>query len=127
MSTLIGYGKRIVVVLGLVVLALLVMDFNSRMAELHRLTVQEERLGVEATAQKQTQEALETEVAYATSPAAVDGVLREEGHQALPGDTVVIIVTEAGAAAAPATAPPSTPEPISNWDMWLALIFGQSP
>ena len=59
------------IVVGIAVLVLLVMDFNSRMSELRRLSTERDRTSTTITALASTRVYLETQVAYATSEPAV--------------------------------------------------------
>ncbi len=61
--------RNILIVLGLFVAVVLLIDFNRRMEELNRLTTKLEAVRAEGTTVMQTQAALVTQVAYATSDA----------------------------------------------------------
>jgi hypothetical protein len=108
--------------LVLVVLALLVMEFNNRTGELHRLERERERALTRLEEQQGTQQSLEGAIAYATSDRAVDEYAREYGKQSQPGDQVVVIL--------PGEATP-TPEPLpaqssvekTNLEGWWDLFF----
>ena len=66
------WGKRILVMIGLMVMVLLVTDFNSRMAELTRLQAQETQEIQRRQNLFATQNVLETQIGYANSDAAVE-------------------------------------------------------
>lgn len=117
--------QRILIFIVLIVVLALVMDFNTRMDELTRLQNQAATVQAQATAIRVTQHALETQVAYATSPAAVEKWAREQAHMAQPGDQVVVPLAQPGVQP-PATA---TPQPkfanLTKWDVWMELLFGK--
>jgi cell division protein FtsB len=114
--------KYALFVIGLIVLVLLVMDFNNRMAELRRLSDKKEEVAVEATGLIQTQVHLETRIALATSDDAVLEFAYEEGNLIREGDVLVVPLELPGATAVPTVIPLPTPTPESNWEIWLALF-----
>jgi hypothetical protein len=107
----------------LAVMALLIIDFNSRMGEWRRLSLQKEGVAIQATGMVETQSLLETRIAYATSPAGVMEWAYQDGHWVREGDHLVAPIE------APGGVPESTPTPvviprvISNWQLWLSLFF----
>ena len=116
--------KSVLLVVVIAVLALLVMDFNSRMADLRRLTAQREDVRFVATQIAATKTALEAQIAYATSEAAVANWAYEEGHMVRPGDQPIIPIASGEATAIPTPSPTAQPTKISNWQGWLNLILG---
>jgi hypothetical protein len=115
--------KYALVVIGLIVLTLLVMDFNNRMAELRRLSDKREDVAVEATGLMQTQMHLETQLAYATSEAAVVEWAYEEGHMVREGENLVIPLEYPGFTPEVTVIPTPTPEPESNLQVWFSLFL----
>ncbi len=109
--------------LGIVILVLLIMDFNSRMAELRRLTSEKEVVGAQATQLLQTNVYLETQIAYATSERAVEEWAREKQHMQQPGDNPVVPLAPANSTPVPTPTPAVTPKVIENWDLWMGLFF----
>ncbi len=115
--------KYALVVIGLIVLTLLVMDFNNRMAELRRLSDKKEDVAVEATGLMQTQVHLQTQLAYATSEAAVVEWAYEEGHMVREGENLVIPLEYPGFTPEVTVIPTPTPEPESNLQIWFSLFL----
>ena len=115
--------KYALVVIGLVVLTLLVMDFNNRMAELRRLSDKREDVALEATGLMQTQLHLETQIAYATSEAAVVEWAYEEGHMVREGENLVIPLEYPGFTPQITVIPTATAEPESNLQIWFSLFL----
>jgi cell division protein FtsB len=117
--------RRLGIVIGVVILLFLIMDFNNRMEELTRLQKEAAIVRAQATAVIVTQQALQTQVAYATSPAAVDAWAREQNRMAQDGDIVIIPLPD------PNATPPPTPMPtpvlsgLTKWDVWFDLLFGE--
>jgi len=111
------------IVIGLVVLTMLVMDFNNRMAEQRRLSDKREDVAVEATDLMYTQVYLETQIAYATSEAAVQDWAYEEGHMVREGENLVIPLEYPGFTPQVTVIPTTTPEPETNFQIWLSLFL----
>jgi hypothetical protein len=64
--------RNILIILGLFLAVVLLIDFNRRMEELDNLTAKLNSVQAEGTTVMQTQDALVTQVAYATSDQAVE-------------------------------------------------------
>ena len=114
--------KYALIVIGLVVLTLLVMDFNNRMAEQRRLSDKREDVAVEATDLRHTQVYLETQIAYATSEAAVREWAYEEGHMVREGENLVIPLEYPGFTPEVTIIPTATHETETNFQIWLSLF-----
>lgn len=117
--------RRVAVFAGILILVLMVMDFNARLEELNLLKKHATVLGVQATQAVQTQAALQTQVAYAGSDAAVQDWARGEAHYVQPGDEPVVPVGQPGTAPIQSAQPTPAPTPIPNWQIWWNLFFGQ--
>ena len=115
--------KYALVVIGLVVLTLLVMDFNNRMAELRRLSDKREDVALEATGLRETQVHLETQIAYASSEAAVVEWAYEDGHMVREGENLVIPLEYPGFTPKVTIIPTEIPEPESNLQIWYSLFL----
>jgi cell division protein FtsB len=122
MRTWLGW-KYALLIIGLIVLTLLVMDFNNRMAELRRLSDKHEEVAADATQLVATQVQLETQIAYATSEAAVEEWAYEEGHMVREGENLVIPLEYPGYTPQVTVIPTSTPVPKSNWEIWVSLFL----
>jgi cell division protein FtsB len=115
--------KYAIVIIVLVVLAYLVMAFNSRTEELNRLNLEQEAVQTQLESRQQTKAAIEAQIEFATSEAAV----REwayKNHMAQPGDQVVIPIAPAESTPTPQLAEPQTqPSSQPNWQRWLVLFI----
>jgi hypothetical protein len=118
-----GTWKYILLVIGLGVSVLLIIDFNSRMSEWRRLSLEQDAVASQVSSLKETQLHLETQIAVATSPAGVREWVYQDGRWVRPGD-ILVVPLEAGG-----QVPESTPKPepvvemIENWQLWLSLFF----
>ena len=117
--------RRVAVFLGVFILILLVIEFNSRLEELNRLNDQREEVRAIATQAMQTQIALQTQVAYAGSTAAVEEWARTEGHYVQEGDQPVIPMGQPGSEPVIVTTPLPIPTPMQNWEVWWKLFFDE--
>ena len=115
--------KYALLVIGVIVLGMLVMDFNNRMADSRRLSDKKDDVAITATMLMQTQVQLETQIAFATSVAAVEGWAYEEGHMVREGENLVIPLEYPGFTPEVTIIPTATPEPESNWQIWLSLFL----
>jgi hypothetical protein len=116
--------KTLFFIIGFVVFAWLIMDLNSRLMELDRLTNQHNRMGTDVSELMSTRNILNTQVAYATSASAVEEWARESGPMAKPGDVVVVPIPKEPMTVVPTPMAESTPTPMNNLQVWQMLFFG---
>jgi len=117
--------RRVLVLIGILVLAFIVLEFNRRLEELNMLNRQNQIIQTQATQAIQTQFALQTQVAYAGSDAAVDEWARTDGHYIKDGDLPVVPIGQPGAAPIEASTPTPVPTQLPNWEVWWSLFFGE--
>lgn len=116
--------KKIALIAGVVILFFLVMDLNSRLNELSRLTEQRNDAATAVAKLEGTLQVLQTQQAYAGSQGAVEEWAYNEGHMVRPGEQLVIPISPPGTTPEPVFVPTPTVEPVENWEIWLALILG---
>ena len=115
--------RRVAIIIGIIMLVFIVLDFNRRLEELNLLNKQNDAVQTQATQAIQTQSALQTQVAFAGSTAAVDEWARTEGHLVTEGDQPVIPVSQPGSAPVIVNTPVPIPTPMQNWQVWWTLFF----
>ena len=115
--------RNILIVLGLLVAVVMLIDFNRRMEELNSLNTNLVAVRAEGTAVMQTQAALVTQVAYATSDDAVKQ-WAYENKWVRPGEHVVQLEAAGNATPTPAPPPPTPTQAPPNWSIWWHLFFG---
>jgi hypothetical protein len=117
--------RRVATFVGIFLLILFVIEFNTRLEELNRLNDQLDEVSARATQAMQTQSALQTQVAYAGSTDAVDNWARADGRYMQEGDQPVIPLEAPGSAPLIVSTPVPSPTPMQNWEIWRALFFDE--
>jgi cell division protein FtsB len=117
--------KRIFVVAGLVLLFFLMMDLNTRLNDLYRLTHERDSMRTEIANLTSTAVGLQTQIAYATSDLAVEEWAREEGKMVQPGDQLIVPISPSDATPMPVISVQATQDDLKNWQVWWALFFGE--
>jgi hypothetical protein len=114
------------IALGLILLVVLVVDFNRRMEELNRLTSQLDAVRTEGTAVMATQVALVTQVAYASSTQAVEDWAYREGRWVRDDEKPIGILPAGNASPTPIVPPVQSSRELPNWRTWWELFFGET-
>ena len=117
--------RRVFIAAGILILMFMVMDFNTRLENLNRLNDQREVVREQATQAMQTELAMRTAVAYATSDQAVEDWARSEGRYQKPGDQPVVPLGQPGSEPVISSTPTPFPTPKPNWLIWQELFFGE--
>ena len=117
--------RRVLVLIGIMALVFIVLEFNRRLEELNMLNLQNQLIQSQATQAVQTQFALQTQVAYAGSDAAVEEWARTDGHYIQDGDLPVVPIGQPGAPPVEASTPTPVPTQLPNWEVWWNLFFGK--
>ena len=117
--------KRVLIVVGVLILVLLMMDFNTRMGDLSRLKAQRDKLSTQEAQYGQTEQFLDTQIAYATSDLAVQDYARNDGKMVQPGDNLIVPFPPQGSTPQPTPIVTTVPTVVENWQRWIALFFGQ--
>lgn len=125
MNAILNARKKIIGVGAIALLVLLMMNMNSRLSEYFRLSNERDKVLSQVIDLRATKIGLETRVAYATSEQAVEEWARKEAHMAMPGDKVIIPLTQEGATPLPVVQATPTPRVVENWEVWWALFFGE--
>jgi len=116
--------KKIGLIVAAIILFFLVMDLNTRLNELSRLTDQRNDAATTVARLEGTLQVLQTQQTYAGSQGAVEEWAYNEGHMVRPGEQLVIPISPPGTTPEPVFVPTPTVQPVENWEIWLALILG---
>jgi hypothetical protein len=117
--------RNILIVLGLFIAVVLLVDFNRRMEELNLLTTNLEAVRAEGTTVMQTQAALVTQVAYATSDEAVEEWAYKNGWVRV-GEHPVKLLPDGSVSETPEPPLVTQTESLPNWRTWWELFFGDN-
>jgi hypothetical protein len=117
--------RRLAGAIGILILVFIVLEFNRRLEELNMLNAQSELVQMQATQAVQTQLALQTQVAYAGSDAAVEEWARTDGHYIKDGDLPVVPLGQPGSPPIELSTPTPPPTQPANWEVWWQLFFGE--
>ncbi|HTX92157.1 MAG TPA: hypothetical protein VMC09_13170 [Anaerolineales bacterium] len=115
--------QSVLIILGLLLAVILLVDFNRRMEELDRLNAKLTSVRAEATAVMQTQAALVTQVAYATSDAAVEQWAYENKWVRV-GEHPIDVVSTTNTTPTPIPSVSTQAQPQPTWRIWWQLFFG---
>ena len=103
----------------------MIFGLNSRLSELFRLTDQRDLMQTRVESLRDTDIALQTQIAFATSDVAVEGWARDQGHMALPNDHVIVPLPPYGSTPQVAYLPSPTPGNSEKWQIWWNLFFAK--
>lgn len=107
-------------------MVLLVLGFNNRITRLRQLEDESEEVSAVVTLLEATHAVLETQIAYATSDAAVEEWAYEEARMIREGDHPIAPIAPHESTPVPAITTMPTPQAIENWQMWKILFFEDS-
>ena len=117
-------SKRVLLAVIFIALFFLLMDLNTRLGEMNRLSLQRATLALENTQLAQTQMVLETKIANVNSDTAVEKWAREEAKLVKSGDKLIVPIPPPGETPQPTPIQVVLPEPVPNWRVWWQLFFG---
>jgi hypothetical protein len=115
--------RNILIVLGLFLAVVLLIDFNRRMEELDGLTAKLDSVRAEGTSVIQTQNALVTQVAFATSDQAVEQ-WAYQNKMVRDGEHAIQLEPSGTVTATPVPAPMTQAQTLPTWRIWWELFFG---
>jgi hypothetical protein len=115
--------RNVLIVLGLVLAVVLLIDFNRRMEELDSLTAKLDSVQAEGTSVMQTQVALVTQVAFATSDQAVEQ-WAYQNKMVRDGEHAIQLEPSGTITATPVPVPVPQAQALPTWRIWWELFFG---
>ena len=118
--------RYFLLVVGIGILAMLILGFNNRLVTLRRLKNEAGIVSTQVGDLEVTKSSLETQIAYATSEAAVEEWAYQEAHMIREGDHPIAPISPNEATPTPSMMVITTPEPAENWQVWRALFFDRS-
>ncbi|RLD06956.1 MAG: hypothetical protein DRI32_01740 [Chloroflexi bacterium] len=118
------YIKEIAIIAGVILLTILMMDYNTRLEKLNQLNEKALTVRIKATAAIETQISLQTQIAEANSESVTEREARNNG-EIQAGDQRIIPLPATGAPLIDTVLPTPVPERIKKWEVWVALFFGE--
>ena len=115
--------KQITIVVLVIIFFFMILGLNSRLSELFRLSDQQSIMQTKVASLKNTDIALNTQIAIATSDLAVEAWARDQGHMAQPGDMVIVPLQPSYATQDLSYLATKTPNPMEDWQIWWDLFF----
>ena len=115
--------RQWVYVVLLLILFIMVLGLNSRLSEYLRLSSQKDEMDERIIRLKSTQVAFETQIAYADSDKAVEEWARTYERKVLPGDQVIIPLSDGNVTTEVNYLATLSPVNIENWQIWRDLFF----
>lgn len=112
------------VVAVMVVLALTMMNLNTRLSEYSRLSSERDTLGTQVGGLKTTKNALDTQLAFVGSDPAIITSARE-AHMVREGEKLIVVLTPVNNLVAISQSNEEKVAPPQPWEIWMALFFGQ--
>ena len=112
---------QLLALVGVAVGLLIAFNLNRQLAESQRLRAAADVAATEAARLRAENAALQTQVAYATTDAAVIEWAHESGKLVQPGEVLVVPVIPT-AEPTPVPPPPALPPPPPNWQLWWNLF-----
>ena len=116
--------------IGLLVLAalalMIVVDFSQRLAQSQERVEQSQQVASEVAMLQAERSALQTQVAYATTDAAVIAWAHSAAKM-VQGDEVLVVPVIPTGAPTPFPTPPPLPTPQPNYELWVQAFVGSSP
>jgi cell division protein FtsB len=123
MKNLSRNSRYFILVVGVGILVMLVLGFNSRITTLRRLEDEAEEVSAEVILLEATQAVLDTQIAYVTSDAAVEEWAYEEARMIREDDNPIGLISPHESTPEPSLVIVTTPETLENWEIWKALFF----
>jgi hypothetical protein len=109
--------------LGLIVLTWLILDFNSRMSHLRRITTEKELVGVHMVNVMGTQSALETQIVEANSDTVAEKFGYVDAHMVKEGEIPIILIPGNQATPQPTPRPVVVEEETNHLQNWIRLFL----
>ena len=118
--------RRLITVLGIIVVVSLMMDFNNRMTTMFRLNNEEAGLQTRISELQATQVKLQDQIAYATSEIALEEWAREDMRMINEGDKPIILLQPGDYKPEPTPTPQIENVLPSRIEIWKELLFGDT-
>ncbi len=116
--------RRLISVVVILVLVVLMMDFNNRMSSLIKLSQMETILQTKLSNLEATRLVVQDDIAYAQSDRALEEWAREKDRLIAEGDHPIIIMPPSDYTPAPTATPNTETIVLTRLQIWKELLFG---
>lgn len=117
-------NQKVISVLLIALFFFMLLGLNDRLSEYFHLSSQRDTIATEVYALQNTEIALRTQIAYASSDNAVEDWARGDAHMALPGDMVIVPISPSAQSFTAFKTPTPVPSSAENWQIWKSFLFG---
>jgi len=117
-------NQKVISILLIALFFFMLLGLNDRLSEYFRLSSQRDQIATEVYALQNTEIALRTQIAYASSENAVEDWARGDAHMALPGDVVIVPISPSEQSSIVFSTPTPVPSGAENWQIWKSFLFG---
>ena len=125
MQSILRHKKQIIVVILLVLSFFLLMDLNTRLTVLFRLSRTYDEMKTSIYDLESTKQVLLTQIAFATSDEAVRRFANDDRKWYQENDVPVFPVQDPNATPPAYVLPTPTPMAVDHWEKWWALFFSE--
>ena len=124
-KTRLKFNYRMFLLIGMIIaFVFLMMDLDSRVSQLFRLSDQRDQAATEVSKLQATEVEMQRQVEFAKSDVAV-GVWARGENMGKPGDRLLKPLPGNKTTPTPEIAPTTQVVTSINWQIWRALFFGQ--
>jgi hypothetical protein len=116
--------KQIFLIVMIMGFVFMMMDLNSRLSALFRLTGQRDQVSTEVVHLQATKDEIQRKIDFARSDGYVGQWARQQ-HMGLPGDKLLAPLAGGKVTPQPKVQPEVTEETSSEWEVWRELFFGE--
>ncbi len=116
--------QRLMIVVGIIAALFILGDLNRRMEEARRMERDARTLASQVAELESLSVDLKTQIAGATSEAAIEAWAHGEGKLVRDNEKLVVPIPPPGAPTPLPATPTPYPPPPSTWLVWRELLFG---
>jgi hypothetical protein len=116
-------SRYFILIVGVGIMVLLVLGFNKRIVDLRRLEEEANEVSTDVDRLERTYAVMETQIAYATSAAAVEEWAYEEARMIREGDHLIAPISPQESTPVPEFLAVPEIQTTENWQIWKALFF----
>ncbi|HKY84676.1 MAG TPA: hypothetical protein VJ160_07615 [Anaerolineales bacterium] len=116
--------QRLMIVVGVIAALFILGDLNRRMEDARRMERDARTLASQVAGLESLSVELQTQIAGATSEAAIEAWAHGEGKLVRDDEKLVVPIPPPGAATPSPATPTPLPSPPSTWLVWRELLFG---